>query len=177
MSQIKLQQLRCIPWGSNWNKVAHEILTQSVCTVADWCWCRPLFAKAHMEVYFILPHQPIFFKFVELGCFSITTFCLLFKFDNEAKSYLGGWCSDVLLRLSTSYVSFHNIYTFKGQTLNTLVDGPVMYFYVFFNPIFSFYLYFWASEPKYLGGWSGDVLLRLFKSYLFTLSIILGVRP
>ena len=107
---------------------------------------------------------------------SITTFCLLFKFDNEAKSYLGGWCSDVLLRLSTSYLFILSI-LFGGQTLNTLVDGPVMYFYIFLNPIFSLYLYFWGSDPKYLGGWSGDVLLRLLQPFFFILSIPLGVRP
>ena len=106
LSQIKLQQLRCIPWGSNQNKVAHEILTESICTVADWC--RPLFAKAHMEVSFCCAHQPIFFKFVEPGCFSIC-YCILstfhvLKFDNGAKSYLGGWSSDVLLCLFTSYL-------------------------------------------------------------------------
>ena len=127
MSQIKLQQLRCILWGSNWNKVAHEILTQSVCTVADWCWCRPLFAKAHMEVSLIFLISQFFSSLWNLVAFqSITTFCLLFKFDNEAKSYLGGWCSDVLLRLSTSYLFILSI-LFGGQTLNTLVDGPVMY--------------------------------------------------
>ena len=123
-------------------------MTQSICTVADWP--RPLIAKAHMEVSFCHAHQPIFFKFVEPGCFSIY-YCILstfhvLKFDNGAKSYLGRWSSDVILRLST----------FNLFVLSILLGV--------------------RSDPKYLGGWSSDVLLRLFTFNLFILLILFRGR-
>ena len=49
-----------------------------------------------------------------------------------------------------------------------LVDGPVMFFYVFLHSIFSYYPYFWGSDPQYLGGWSGDVLLQPDKLFIPT---------
>ena len=69
-----------------------------------------------------------------------------------------------------AFLLLHSVY-FSSLTMRpnpTLVDGAVMYFYVFLHLIFSYYRTFWGSDPKYLGGWSGDVLLQPDKLFIPT---------